>query len=68
MDDRGTLTMSGKELNRLEVLGHVLERHGKPVAFYSDQASIFRVNASEARRTEGVTQFNRALSELNIGG
>jgi hypothetical protein len=43
-----------------------LEHHGKPVAFYSDQASIFRVNASEARRTEGVTQFNRALSELNI--
>ncbi len=28
-----------------------LERHGKPVAFYSDQAGIFRVNASEARRT-----------------
>ena len=26
MDDRGTLTMSGKELNRLEVLGRVLER------------------------------------------
>ena len=43
-----------------------LERHGKPVAFYSDQASIFRVNAPEERRTEGVTQFNRALSELNI--
>jgi hypothetical protein len=43
-----------------------LERHGKPVAFYSDQASIFRVNATEPRRTEGVTQFNRALSELNI--
>jgi hypothetical protein len=43
-----------------------LERHGKPVAFYSDQASIFRVNAREPRRTEGVTQFNRALSELNI--
>ena len=43
-----------------------LERHGKPVAFYSDQASIFRVNATEPRKTEGVTQFNRALSELNI--
>ncbi len=43
-----------------------LERHGKPVAFYSDQAGIFRVNATEPRKTEGVTQFNRALSELNI--
>ena len=26
MDDRGTLTMSRKELNRLEILGRVLER------------------------------------------
>jgi len=43
-----------------------LERHGKPVAFYSDKASIFRVNGSEARRSNGLTQFGRALSELNI--
>jgi hypothetical protein len=43
-----------------------LGRHGKPVAFYSDKASIFRVVASEARRTAGITQFSRALSELNI--
>jgi transposase len=43
-----------------------LERHGKPVAFYSDKASIFRVAASEAKKTAGITQFGRALSELNI--
>lgn len=43
-----------------------LERFGKPVAFYSDKASIFRVTGSEARRTAGITQFGRALSELNI--
>jgi len=43
-----------------------VERHGKPVAFYSDQASIFRINATEPRKTEGMTQFSRALSELNI--
>ena len=43
-----------------------LERYGKPVALYSDKASIFRVWASEARRTAGITQFSRALSELNI--
>ena len=28
-----------------------LEHHGKPVAFYSDKASSFRVNASEAKKT-----------------
>jgi hypothetical protein len=41
-----------------------LEEHGKPVAFYSDKASIFRV--ADTRATEGVTQFNRALTDLNI--
>ena len=44
-----------------------LERHGKPVAFYSDKHSIFRVYAEGATgRFKGVTQFGRALSELNI--
>jgi len=43
-----------------------LERHGKPNAFYSDQASVFRVTHSQTRKNGGVTQFGRALSELNI--
>ena len=43
-----------------------LETHGKPVAFYSDKHSIFRVNAKDAAGGEGITQFGRALSELNI--
>jgi hypothetical protein len=43
-----------------------LEHHGKPVAFYSDQASVFRVTNSHTRENGGVTQFGRALSELNI--
>ncbi len=41
-----------------------LETHGKPVAFYSDKHSIFRVNNGEGG--DRVTQFGRALSELNI--
>jgi len=43
-----------------------LERFGKPVAFYSDQASIFRVANSRGKRSDGLTQFGRALSELDI--
>ena len=43
-----------------------LGRHGKPVAFYSDQTSIFGVAAPEAVKGTGGTQFGRALSELNI--
>ena len=43
-----------------------LEHHGKPVAFYSDKASIFRVGAPEAATGAGMTQFGRALAALNI--
>ncbi|MDK3026618.1 ISNCY family transposase [Cupriavidus taiwanensis] len=45
-----------------------LERHGKPVAFYSDKASVFRVNNPNATGGDGHTQFSRALFELNIEG
>jgi Winged helix-turn helix len=43
-----------------------LEAHGKPVAFYSDKHNIFRVNAKDAVGGDGITQFGRALVELNI--
>jgi transposase len=45
-----------------------LERHGKPVAFYSDKASIFRVVDARGKQQRTDTQFRRALSELNIEG
>lgn len=45
-----------------------LERHGKPLAFYSDKAGIFRVNRADAAWGPGYTQFGRALYELNIDG
>jgi hypothetical protein len=43
-----------------------LEQHGKPVALYSDKATIFRVNKKELQGGTGVTQFGRALDSLNI--
>ncbi|SOZ34863.1 Integrase [Cupriavidus neocaledonicus] len=43
-----------------------LECHGKPIAFYSDKASVFRVNRPNATGGDGYTQFGRALYELNI--
>src|ERR1700756_6010835 len=43
-----------------------LETHGKPIAFYSDKHSIFRVNTKDAAGGTGATQFGRALTELNI--
>ncbi len=43
-----------------------LQRYGKPVAFYSDKASIFRVNHKEPKGGDGYTQFGRAMIDLNI--
>jgi hypothetical protein len=43
-----------------------LESYGKPVAFYSDKATIFRVNRAELLRGDGLTQFGRAKGDLNI--
>ncbi|HXD84193.1 MAG TPA: ISNCY family transposase [Rudaea sp.] len=40
-----------------------LERYGKPVAFYSDKASVFRPTT---KAEGGVTHFGRAMYELNI--
>jgi len=42
------------------------ERHGKPVAFYSDKHGIFRVNQVASGTTEALTQFGRAMRQLDI--
>jgi hypothetical protein len=36
------------------------------VAFYSDKHAVFRVNKAGGTRGEGITQFGRALHDLNI--
>ncbi|MGB3700569.1 MAG: ISNCY family transposase [Anaerolineales bacterium] len=43
-----------------------LARFGKPVAFYSDKNSIFKVNIKNALTGSGMTQFGRAMKELDI--
>ncbi|CVI63241.1 ISNCY family transposase (plasmid) [Agrobacterium leguminum] len=49
-----------------EALELYLKRHGAPVAFYSDKHSVFRVAKKDAKGGQGMTQFGRALCELNI--
>lgn len=41
-------------------------RYGRPLAFYSDKHSIFRVNIPEAITGSGKTQFGRAMEDLGI--
>lgn len=42
-----------------------LLKYGRPVAFYSDKHSVFRVPKPSQHMT-GMTQFGRALAELNV--
>ncbi|ODM46600.1 transposase [Ruegeria sp. PBVC088] len=49
-----------------EALESYLVQHGRPVAFYSDKHSVFRVSKTDAKNGAGMTQFGRALNELNI--
>lgn len=43
-----------------------LANHGRPVAFYSDRHTVFRAATQGARTGHGMTQFGRAMNELNI--
>lgn len=43
-----------------------LHAHGRPVAFYSDKHTVFRVANEAAMSGHGMTQFGRVLNELNI--
>ena len=55
----------------MRVLGAYLKRNGRPLAFYTDKAGLFRVNPrrkgySEELTQAGETQIGRALRELGI--
>lgn len=50
-----------------EAARHYFLRYGKPLAFYSDKHSIFHVNTEQTiGRGSGLTQFGRAMQELDI--
>lgn len=50
----------------LDLLGRWLRQHGRPLALYTDRHSIFEPQDKGRALPEGVTQFGRALSELDI--
>ena len=59
-------TATESTFSYFEALSKYLHAHGKPVAFYSDKASVFYVKNRSQTAGKGVTQFGRALYELNI--
>jgi transposase len=58
-------TATESTFSYFEATRHYLESHGKPVAFYSDKYSVFR-STRAATTDNSVTQFGRAMYELNI--
>ncbi len=53
--------------NRRACCGDLIQiDDGKPLAFYSDKASVFRSNHKAPQGGDGYTQFGRAMYELNI--
>ena len=42
------------------------DKHGKPVAFYSDRHAIFHASNKNAIESKNPTQFGRMLQDLNI--
>ncbi|PMS16401.1 integrase [Trinickia dabaoshanensis] len=56
-------TASESTFSYFEATRAYLERYGKPQAFYSDKASVFRPTT---KGEAGVTHFGRAMYELNI--
>lgn len=58
-------------LNLMRSTGAYLRKHGRPVAFYVDKDSIYTINRKasideELRDENPVTQFTRAMTELNV--
>jgi transposase len=54
-------------ISHLDLVGHWLRRNGRPGALYTDRDSIFKHPTTGEPDREELTQFARALQELDIG-
>jgi len=58
--------VSESTFSYFEALEGYLSDHGRPVAFYSDKHTVFRVAQQGAKSGHGMTQFGRAMNDLNV--
>jgi hypothetical protein len=58
-------TATESTFSYFEATRRYIEQHGKPMALYSDKASVFSAN-HKSTADRGITQFGRALYELNV--
>jgi len=57
---------AGTTETHMDLLGRWLKRHGRPLAVYTDRHSIFEPQDKGQALPDAVTQFGRALGELDI--
>ena len=50
----------------IETLRSCVLAHGRPLAFYSDRHSIFRINAKDAESGDGKTELGRVVERFGI--
>jgi len=50
----------------MDGMRHYLNKYGRPVSFYSDKDSVFRINREEVKLALGLTQVGRILKTLDI--
>jgi hypothetical protein len=50
----------------LELLQMHFQKYGRPLSFYVDKHSVFRVNREELKKSSGITHFQKVLNELDI--
>jgi transposase len=59
-------TATESTFSYFEATRRYIEAYGTPVAIYSDKASVFSCNGHSSTPGKGVTQYGRAMFELNI--
>ncbi len=57
---------SESTFSHFEALESYLRQQGRPVAFYSDKHTVFRVAKEDAEGGARMTRFGRALNALNV--
>ena len=60
-------TATESTFSYFEATRKYIEAHGKPVALYSDKASVFHCNQHASTPDKGVTQYGRAFVRVERG-
>jgi hypothetical protein len=63
---RALFVKSETTFDYMEITKSFIKEYGRPLAFYSDKHSVFKVNREKSLSGANMTQYGRALQELDI--